>query len=441
MSTLPVLEASLEAKIRDRTARVIVVGLGYVGLPLAVAIAESGLPVVGVEIDPVRAAAINRGESYIADVHAATVQRLVDAELLAATASYEGLRDADILIICVPTPLTKSKEPDLSCVLAAVGQCERALRKGQLVILESTTYPGTTVEVVKPALEAGGLRGGEDFYLAFSPERIDPGNRRFTLKQVPKVVGGLTPACTRLAQQFYSQIVERVVPVSSPTVAEMVKVHENVFRSVNIALVNELALLSDRMGIDVWEVIDAAATKPYGFMPFYPGPGIGGHCIPVDPYYLLAKAREYDFHARFIELAVTVNDSMPYYVVSRTTAALGAAGKTLVGANILVLGVAYKKDISDARMSPSLKVMELLERRGARVSYHDPFVPQITLPNPGTMVASAPLTDDLLSGVDCVIIATDHSEVDYDRVVSRAPLIMDARNRLRGYRVPHVVKL
>ena len=437
---MKMLETSLELKIQGRTARVGVIGLGYVGLPLAVEAATAGFSVLGVDTDAARAAGVNRGESHIADVHSQVVRRLVETERLAATANYDALRSADVLIICVPTPLTKSKEPDLSYVVAAANACVPILRPDCLVILESTTYPGTTVEVVKPALEASGLRAGSDFHLAFSPERIDPGNKTHAFRDIPKIVGGLTPACTRAAQMFYEQIVKRVVVVSSPTVAEMAKVYENVFRNVNIALVNELALLCNRMGVDVWEVIDAAATKPYGFMPFYPGPGVGGHCIPVDPYYLSAKAREYDFHARFIELAATVNDSMPYYVLSRVTGALGARGKTLRGAKILVLGVAYKKDTADARMSPSLKIIELLGKPGAVVSYHDPHIPSITLTNPGT-ISSVPLTDEVLSAVDCVVLATDHSDIDYQRLLDKAPLIIDTRNRLRGNTNSHVVRL
>ncbi len=440
-SPLKTLETALELKIRSRTAQVGVIGLGYVGLPLAVETARAGFPVLAVDIDAARAAAVNRGESYIADVRPQEVRRLVQAERLVATTNYDTLSRADVLIICVPTPLTKSKEPDLSHIVAAANACVLILRAGHLVVLESTTYPGTTVEVVKPALDARGLRAGSDFHLAFSPERIDPGNKTHAFRDVPKIVGGLTPACTRIAQMFYEQVVQRVVAVSSPTVAEMTKVYENVFRNVNIALVNELTLLCNRMGVDVWEVIDAAATKPYGFMPFYPGPGVGGHCIPVDPYYLSAKAREYDFHARFIELAATVNDSMPYYVVSRATEALGAKGKTLCGARVLVLGVAYKKDISDARMSPSLKIMELLEKRGAVVTYHDPHIPAITLTNPGGTISSVPLTDEGLSALDCVILATDHSAIDYEWVADRASLIIDTRNRLRGNNAAHVVRL
>ncbi len=433
-------ESVLEPKICTHTARVGVIGLGYVGLALATETARAGFSVVGVEVDPARAAMVNEGRSYITDVRDDDLRSLVESKKLTATTSYAALDGADVLIICVPTPLTKSKEPDLSYVTAATRDCLSAVRPGMLVVLESTTYPGTTVEVIEPMLAARGLRAGDEVALAFSPERIDPGNHGHPFRSIPKIVGGLTPSCTRIAQMFYQQIVDRVVPVSSPTVAEMVKVYENVFRNVNIALVNELTLLCDRMGLDVWEIIEAASTKPYGFMPFYPGPGIGGHCIPVDPYYLSAKAREYDFHVRFIELAATVNDSMPYHVVSRTTTALEASGKSVRGANIMLLGVAYKRDIADVRMSPALKILELLEKRGARVTYHDPLVPQITVPNPGVLDSVA-LTEEALSGVDCVVLTTDHSSVDYARVLRCAPLIVDTRNRLRDTRAPHVVRL
>ncbi|HLJ60338.1 MAG TPA: nucleotide sugar dehydrogenase [bacterium] len=438
--TAPHHDASLESKIHARTARVGVIGLGYVGLALAVETAEIGFPVVGVEIDATKAAMVNAGEPYIADVTDDMLRHVVDSHKLTATTNYGELRGVDVIIICVPTPLTKSKEPDLSHVMAAAEACVPMLRPGILVVLESTTYPGTTVEVVQPILETSGLRAGTDFALAFSPERIDPGNRRYSLRTIPKVVGGVTPASTQIARSFYEQVANTVVSVSSPTVAEMVKVYENVFRNVNIALVNELTLLCDRMGLDVWEIIETAATKPYGFMPFYPGPGVGGHCIPVDPYYLSAKAREYDFHARFIELAATVNDSMPYYVVSRTTGALETMGKTVCGANILILGVAYKKDIPDVRMSPALKIMALLEKRGASVTYHDPHVSEVALTNPGT-IRSVPLTDEALAGADCVILATDHSDLDYERIVAQASLVVDTRNRLRAFRAPHVVRL
>lgn len=439
--SLRTLDASLSTRIPARTAHTAVVGLGYVGLPLAVEIASAGFPVVGIDINPERVAAINGGRSYIDDVASEKLQKLRDAEKLWASEDIGVLRDRDIILICVPTPLTRSKEPDLSYVTSSVRRVAEVLQAGSLVILESTTYPGTTEEVVRPLLEAGGMRAGEDFHLAFSPERIDPGNRRYALREIPKIVGGLTPMCADLARQFYETFINRVVMVSSPTVAEMVKVYENVFRNVNIALVNELTLLCDRMGLNVWEIIEAASTKPYGFMPFHPGPGVGGHCIPVDPYYLAAKAREYDFHARFIELAATVNDSMPYYVVSRTMAALGTVGKPLRGSRTLVLGAAYKKDISDVRESPALKVIELLVKRGAVVTYHDPHVPQLTLPNPGEVFHSVPFSDEALAEADCVIIVTDHSTVDYERVAACASLVLDARNVYRGQRPRHVIGL
>ncbi|HKV45495.1 MAG TPA: nucleotide sugar dehydrogenase [bacterium] len=435
------MDGAFAKKIADRTAIIAVVGLGYVGLPLARIFASAGYRVFGVEIDRERVDAINGGKSYVDDISDDEIAALVARGLLSATSDVSVQRDADAILICVPTPLTRGKQPDLSYVTAAVTQIVPHLRPGQLIVLESTTFPGTTREVVKPILERSGLVAGQDFWLAFSPERLDPGNKSRAINTVPKIVGGLTPWCTELASLMYRQITATVVPVSSSTVAEMVKVYENVFRNVNIALVNELTLLCDRMGLDVWEIIDAAATKPYGFMPFYPGPGVGGHCIPVDPYYLSAKAREYDFHARFIELAATVNDSMPYYALSRTTTALGAQGKVLGGTKVLVLGVAYKKDISDVRESPSLKIIELLEKRGANVAYHDPYIPEITLPNPGVKLTSVSLTDERLSEVDCVIIATDHSNLDYRRVAEKARLVIDTRNVLRGTGGPHVVRL
>ncbi len=431
----------LEVRIRTRAARVAVIGLGYVGLPLAVEVASSGFRVLGIEVDEARVDSVRAGRSYIGDVPSTRLTELVNTGRLWATSDYSVLTQADVIVICVPTPLTRSKEPDLSYVRDAATGVARHLHAGTLVVLESTTYPGTTEELVRPLLEARGLRAGQEFFLAFSPERIDPGNRAYPLRQIPKVVGGLTAACTELACAFYEQIVDRVVPVSSPTVAEMVKVYENVFRNVNIALANELALLCDRMGLDVWEVIEAASTKPYGFLPFYPGPGVGGHCIPIDPYYLAAKAREYDFHVRFIELAAAVNDAMPYYVVSKVTAALGTLGVPLRGARTLVLGVAYKRDVPDTRESPALKIIELLAKHGAAVQYHDPYVPEVCLPNPGETLRSVPITDEVIRWADCVIITTDHSAVDYDRVLHNARLVLDTRNALRGRRAPHVVRL
>ncbi len=428
------MSQALEAKIKDRTATITVVGLGYVGLPLAAELAKNGFRVQGLEVDRDRIASVNAGKSYIDDVPDADLAPLVSRELLSATADPRAAGGADAVLICVPTPLTRSKQPDLSFITTAVRQLVPSLRPGQLIVLESTTYPGTTTEFVRPILEGSGLVAGRDFHLAFSPERIDPGNKRWPIHSVPKIVGGLTPRCTELACLLYQQVMTRVVPLSSPTVAEMVKVYENVFRNVNIALVNELALLCDRMDLNVWEIIEAASTKPYGFMPFYPGPGVGGHCIPVDPYYLAAKAREYDFHVRFIELAATVNDSMPYHVILRTMTSLEGVGKTLAGAKALVLGVAYKKDISDTRESPSLKVIELLEKRGAVITYHDPHVPQLTLTNPGVTLESVPLTEETLAAADCVIIATDHSAVDYAQVARHARLVIDTRNVLRDWK-------
>lgn len=440
MTITPAISDTLADRFRQRTATIAVVGLGYVGLPLALEMARAGFRVFGIDVDPERVQAINACRSYIDDVSSEELEELVRTERLQASLDATVAGEADAVLICVPTPLTRAKQPDLSYVINATSELVPSLHREQLIVLESTTYPGTTIEVVRPILERSGLIAGADFFLAFSPERLDPGNPRGRIRQIPKIVGGLTSQCTELATMLYQQITETVVPVSSPTVAEMVKVYENVFRNVNIALVNELALLCDRMGLNVWEIIDAAATKPYGFMPFYPGPGVGGHCIPVDPYYLAAKAREYDFHVRFIELAATVNDAMPYHVVSRTAAALGSRGKPLTGARTLVLGVAYKADISDVRESPALKIIELLEKQGAHVSYHDPHVPTIVMHNPGTMV-STPLTDDTLASADCVIIATGHHAVDYARVAAKAPLVLDVRNVLRGHKGSNVERL
>lgn len=430
----------LAAAIEARAARVGVLGLGYVGLPTAVEFARAGFAVVGFEVDAQRAQAVNAGRSHVCDVPDRVLAPLVEAGRLRATVDDGRMRDCDVLIICVPTPLTSTKQPDLSYVHQAVDSIRRSLRPGQLVILESTTYPGTTEEVVLPRLREAGLAVGEEVFVAFAPERLDPGNpSRF--RAIPKVVGGHTPTCTRLACQLYGHVVERTAPVSSPTVAEMVKCYENVFRNVNIALVNELALLCDRMELDVWEIIDAAATKPYGFMPFYPGPGVGGHCIPVDPYYLAAKAREYDFHVRFIEVAAQVNDSMPYYTCSKVVSALSRHGKSIQGARVLVLGATYKPDVPDVRESPALKVMSLLRKRGAEVSFHDPYVREVTLPNPGARLRSVELTEEALRGADCVVVATDHRCYDYAWIARGARLVVDTRNALRDVRNGNVVTL
>ncbi len=432
--------AALSAMIEARTARVGILGLGYVGLPTAVQFARAGFRVLGFEVDGQRALAVNRGRSHVCDVSDEALRSLVDMGRLEATVREERMGECDVLIICVPTPLTPTKQPDLSHVHQAVDSIARSARRGQLVILESTTYPGTTEEVVLPRLQAVGLEVGEEVFVAFAPERLDPGNPSH-FRDIPKVVGGHTPTCTRLACQLYQHIVDRTVPVSSPTVAEMVKCYENVFRNVNIALVNELALLCDRMELDVWEIIDAAATKPYGFMPFYPGPGVGGHCIPVDPYYLAAKAREYDFHVKFIEVAAQVNDSMPYYTCSKVVAALGRRGKSIHGARVLVLGATYKPDVPDVRESPALKVISLLRKRGAEVSYHDPYVREVTLPNPGRRLQSVDLAEETLRSADCVVIATNHRCYDYGWIAECASLVVDTRNALRGIRNGNVVTL
>lgn len=429
----------LEERIKKKTAKIGVVGLGYVGLPLAVAFSEAGFKVLGFDVQQKRVDLINLGKSYIADVSSEHLSSLSANKLLEATTEQSKLGDVDAICICVPTPLTKTKEPDLSYVIHESEEISRRLKPGQLVILESTTYPGTTREIILPILERSRLKAGTDFYLAFSPERVDPGNKKYGIKDIPKVVGGINPESTKLAELLYHQVAGVVVPVSCPEVAEMTKVFENVFRSVNIALVNELAQLCYNMGISVWEVIDAASTKPFGYMTFYPGPGVGGHCIPLDPYYLANKAREYDFHARFIELAAEINERMPYYVVSRIMEALNTQGKSLNGAKVLVLGVAYKKDVADIRQSPSLKLIQLLREKGAKVNYNDPCIPQIQLPQ--NILTSVELNEGYLSSADCVVIATDHSSYDYRRIVDKASLVFDTRGVTKNLRGGNVFRL
>jgi UDP-N-acetyl-D-glucosamine dehydrogenase len=423
----------LKDKIDDGSARVCVIGLGYVGLPLAVGFARHGYRVIGLDIDELKITALREGRSYIQDVPSEAVSGLVQSGRLAPTTDYEALRKADVVFICVPTPFDAMKAPDLSFVRAAAESIAPRLKPGQLIILQSTTYPGTTEEIVQPVLEATGLGAGVDFMLAFSPERIDPGNQTFTAENTPKVVGGLTPLCGRLASNLLGKLVPEVHVVSTPRAAEMTKLLENVYRSVNIALVNELALLSERMGIDFWEVIGAAATKPFGFMPFYPGPGVGGHCIPVDPYYLSWKAREYDFYTKFIELAAEINLSMPYHVVSRIGQALGVHRKPLQGARVLILGVAFKRDIDDARNSPAERVIELLLAAGALVAYHDPYVPTYRLGKDafcvtGHTLDSSELTAELLAKQDAVVILSDHRAYDYAWIVRFSDLVVDTRN-------------
>ncbi len=432
----------LRQRIDARTARAGVVGLGYVGLPLAVELARAGFHTTGIDLDPRKVAAINGGESYIPDVPSADVRALVDAGRLQATSDYRVVAELDTINICVPTPLRKTKDPDMSFVVSAVEAIAEHLHRGMLVILESTTYPGTTEELVQPLLERAGLKVGTDVFLAFSPERVDPGNASFQTHNVPKVVGGTTRECSELAGALYSTAIQTVVPVSSPRVAEMVKLLENTFRAVNIGLVNELALMCDTLGIDVWEVVDAARTKPFGFMPFYPGPGLGGHCIPIDPFYLSWKARQSGFECRFIELAGQVNGSMPEAVVHKIADALNSRRKPLNGSHVLVMGVAYKRDIDDIRESPSLDVMGLLERKGARVSYIDPYVPTLAARawNGSTDLTSVEPGPDAFANVDCVAILTDHSAVDYAALAAQAPLVVDARNAIKE-RHPHVFRL
>jgi UDP-N-acetyl-D-glucosamine dehydrogenase len=416
--------------LNTRTASVGVVGLGYVGLPLAVEFARAGLRVIGVEVEARKVAALQRGVSYIQDVATADVADLVQRGLLAAAADYAELRRADAIIICVPTPLRKTRDPDMSYIISAAEKIAAVCRPGSLIVLESTTYPGTTEEIFVPKLKERGLTIGQDVFLAFSPERIDPANPKYGVRNTPKVVGGLTPACTEIAQALYSLAVDQVVPVSSPRAAEMVKLLENTFRAVNIGLVNEMAVMCHKLNVNVWEVIEAAATKPYGFMKFTPGPGIGGHCIPIDPLYLSWKLKSLNYTARFIELADTINSQMPLHVVSRVADALNEDGKALRGAQVLILGAAYKKDVDDVRESPALDVIVELQKRHAQVSYHDPFVPSLRLD--GGELGSAPLTAETLRSADCVVIITDHSQFDWDFIAQHARAIVDTRNALKG---------
>ncbi|WP_418602688.1 nucleotide sugar dehydrogenase [Mycolicibacterium sp. SCSIO 43805] len=429
-------------KIVKRTVRAGVVGLGYVGLPLAVEFANAGFTVVGLDVDPRKCEAVNRGQSHIQDVPHASVAKLVEAGRLSAVSDLSVVEALDTVSICVPTPLRKTRDPDLSHVIAAAEAIKQYLHPGMLIVLDSTTYPGTTDEIVRVILEQTGLKAGEDFFLAFSPERIDPGNTVWNTKNVPKVVGGLTPDCSTLTAALYGTSIDRVVKVSSPRTAEMVKLLENTFRAINIGLVNEIAQMCDRIGIDVWEVIDAAATKPFGFMPFYPGPGLGGHCIPIDPFYLSWKVREVGFEARFIELAGQVNGAMPHYVVAKIADALNEHAKSVKGAKILVVGAAYKPEVSDVRESPALDVMALLQRKGALVSYHDPLVPQIDgdwWPGQSRM-DSVSLTNYELEDADCVVVLTAHKSVDYERIAELARLIIDTRNVFAS-KAPHIFKL
>ncbi len=400
-----------------------IVGAGYVGLPLAQVFAEAGQRVVLLDIDARRVERITRGESYIEDVPSSALRPLVEAGTLAASTDYDAARETDAIVIALPTPLSPNREPDLSIILSATHKLAERLRPGHLVVLESTTYPGTTREDLLPILSGSGLAVGEDFFLAFSPERVDPGRTDWTTKTTPKIVGGLTPACTERAVAFYRRALDKVIPVSTPEAAELTKLLENIFRSVNIALVNELAQLCDRMGVDVWEVVQAAGTKPFGFMSFQPGPGLGGHCLPVDPFYLSWKARQYDFYTEFIELAGKVNENMPYYCFTKIARALNSRERAVRGSRVHVVGVAYKANVGDLRESPALKLIELLRDAGAEVSYHDPYVAKLTEHE----LESTDL-DGSVSGADCVVIVTAHSGIDYDRVAADASLVVDFRN-------------
>lgn len=429
------IKNELLESIAGKNAVIGVVGLGYVGLPLIVEFCLKGFEGIGFEVDAKKAEDINSGKSYIVDVSDESVKKCIDSDKLVATTDFSRLADCDVIIICVPTPLRKTKDPDMSYIIAAGEEIQKYMKRGALVILESTTYPGTTDEVLQPMFEEKGFKLDEDFLLAFSPERVDPGNPQFQTHNIPKVVGGVSKDSTEVAGQLYGEIVENVHTVSSARVAEACKLWENTFRAINIGMANEMARLCNALGIDTWEVVRAAATKPFGFMPFYPGPGIGGHCIPLDPHYLSWKARQHGFDSQFISLAEQVNSRMPAYVVKLVSTALNDAKKAVNGSKIVILGVAYKKDIDDMRESPALSIIDLLRSRGAEVVYHDPFVPEVTFDHAytigaGDALSNIELSDDLIKNADCVIICTDHSNVDYKKVCELAPLIVDTRNAL-----------
>lgn len=428
---------ALEEKIRSRQAKVGVVGLGYVGLPLAVEFAKAGFGVTGIDLSDSKTARVNAGESYVGDVPSSELARLVESGKLSATTDFSVVRDLETVNICVPTPLRKTKDPDMSYIVSACGEIAKYLHAGMLIILESTTYPGTTDELVLPTLEQGGLKVGRDFFLCFSPERVDPGNPKYNTSNIPKVVGGVTAACTEMGRQFYSQALENVVAVSSTRVAEMVKLLENTFRMINIGLANEMAMMCDRIGIDVWEVIEAAATKPFGFMPFYPGPGLGGHCIPIDPFYLSWKTKQAGIEARFIELAGYINGQMPHFVVDKIQNALNDHGKPVKGSHIHILGVAYKKNIDDVRESPALDIMVLLKHRGARITYSDPYVASLDLE--GERLDGEDV--GMVAQADCTAIVTDHSVFNFPKIAEQAKLVLDTRNALKGIDSAKIVRL
>ncbi len=418
---------TLLERLNSRRAIVGIVGLGYVGLPLAVEFAEAGFRVIGLDVTAAKVASLNRGESYIMDIPSARLKPLVDSGRLSATTAYADLAQADAVSICVPTPLTKTKDPDMSFVIDAVNALSEVCHTGMLIVLESTTYPGTTDEIIVPRLAKNGFRVGEDVFVAFSPERIDPGNPRYGVRNTPKVVGGMTPACTEATVALYSAAVDQVVPVSSTMAAEMVKLLENTFRAVNIGLVNEMALMCDKLGVDVWEVIQAAASKPFGFMPFYPGPGLGGHCIPIDPLYLSWKLKTLNYTARFIELASEINTGMPLYVIDKIVNALNDDRKPVRGSRVVVLGVAYKRDVNDVRESPALDILSLLREKGADVVYHDPFVPEVRLEGDLRLHNTA-YSADLLASADAVVIVTDHTTFDYQHILDHSALVIDTRH-------------
>ena len=431
--------AELKQKILDHTAQLGVIGLGYVGLPLAMEMANEGFHVTGIDIDRKKIEAINSGSSYVLDVPSEDMGKFVNEGILRATQSLVAIEDLDAVSICVPTPLRKSRDPDLSYIVGAVEAVRTHIRPGQLIILESTTYPGTTREVVLPILERSGMKVGKDFFLAFSPERVDPGNALYMTRTIPKVIGGVTPHCTELAVLLYQQFIEKLVPVSSPGTAEMVKLMENTFRSVNIALANEMAQLCHAFDINVWEVIEAAKTKPFGFMAFYPGPGLGGHCIPVDPYYLTWKAKMNGVEPRLIEIAGQINSQMPAFTVGRIADALNEKAQSLRGANLLALGVSYKRDVNDIRESPAIEVLHKLQEKGAILSYVDPYVPHIEVN--GVDLNAVELTQDALKSADCVVMLTDHSAFDAEFIVQNSPLIVDCRNAFQDFLDPHILRL
>ncbi|MDO8525886.1 MAG: nucleotide sugar dehydrogenase [Candidatus Omnitrophota bacterium] len=419
----------LKTKILNREAKIAIIGLGYVGLPLALTFVQKGFRVYGLDVDEGRVLKLGKGISYILDTPSSEIKEAIASGKLAVSNDFTSIREADAVIICVPTPLYKTKEPDVSYIVSAVKNIKKYMKRGQIIVLESTTYPGTTEEVMLPVLEEGGMKEGKDFYLAFSPERIDPGNPNYNTKNTPKIIGGISKNSTDIAKLLYEQAIDTVIPVSSSKVAEMVKLLENTFRIVNIGLVNEIMLMCDKLGVNVWEVIDAAKTKPYGFMPFYPGPGVGGHCIPIDPIYLSWKARMHGFEARFIDLASQVNSEMPRYVVSKIIEGLNDHRKSLRRSKVLAVGVAYKKDVKDLRESPALEIIDILIKKGARVSYHDPHLPYLKIA--GINLKSVPFDKKSFKDSDCVVIVTDHSNVDYKFIAKNSKLVIDTRNVLK----------